>query len=539
MSAANMSTLAFWALAAASLVDIYRLIAPQVSSTIEFSLDNRSMTKPRMLRFFWLLLMASCSAGACLSLAAQPLPKEVLFALTRAGVPPQAISVMVQALPATPADASTTAATSVAPKLSHRVDASANPASVMKLFTTYAALSQLGADFTWKNRVYTDGAVDNGILQGNLIVRGSGDPKLVLERIDELFKQVQAKGVREVRGDIVLDRGVFEVPDKNPADFDDEPLRPYNAVPDGLLLNFKSLIFYFSPDATGKRIVLRTEPPIARVEIPTEIAASYGPCGDWRGNLQADFSNADRVSFSGRYAVACGERIWPVAYVAPRQYASRVIEAMWRSAGGQLSGKVREDALPRTARLLVTSESLPLSDIIADVNKFSNNVMAQQVFLTLSSQLPNSSGVAGRIGSFAASQRNLAAWWKLVSPQVAAPVLENGSGLSRKERASAASVNALLQLAANSSQAQVFANSLGIAGVDGTVARMRERNANSAAIGQAQLKTGTLKDVSAIAGYANAQNGQRYSLVGIINHPNAPAARPALDALVEWVIKSP
>ncbi len=485
-------------------------------------------------------------------LSAQPLPREVLVALARAGVPPHAMSVMVQALPVLPAFSSPTGNTSSstpqaqpapalppapAPALKHRADASVNPASVMKLITTYAALDQLGADFTWKNRVYIDGSLDNGILQGNLILRGSGDPKLVLERIDDLFKQVLAKGVREVRGDILLDRRVFDLPDKNPADFDDEPLRPYNAAPDGLLLNFKSLIFTFAPDASGKRALLRTDPPIAGVAIPVEVAASYGACGDWRGSLQGDFSSPDRITFSGRYPLACGERVWPVAYVAPRLYASRVIEAMWRNAGGQLAGAVREEALPRTARLLITADSLPLADIIADVNKFSNNVMAQQVFLTLSSQLPNSSGVAGRTGNFAASQRNIAAWWKSRLPQAAPPVLENGSGLSRMERASAASLNSLLQLAAASPQAQVFANSMGLAGVDGTVARMRERNAASAAIGQAQLKTGTLKDVAAIAGYANAQNGQRYSVVGIINHPNAGAARPALDALVEWAVK--
>ncbi len=409
-----------------------------------------------------------------------------------------------------------------------------NPASVMKLITTYAALDQLGADFTWKNRVYLDGILDNGVLVGNLYLRGSGDPKFVLERIQELFRQVQAKGVREVRGDIVIDRRVFDVPDKNPAAFDDEPLRPYNVAPDGLLVNFKSLIFTFSPDASGKRVLLRTEPPMARLELPTEITASYGPCGDWRAGLQADFSSADRIAFAGRYPLACGERIWPVAYVAPRQYASRVIEAMWRAAGGQLSGTVREDALPRTARLFVTSDSLPLGEIVADINKFSNNVMAQQVFLTLSSELPES----GFTGSFAASQRSIAAWWKRRLPQASAPTLDNGSGLSRVERASASALNALLQTAAGSAHGQVFANSLGIAGVDGTVARMRDRNPNSPAIGQAQLKTGTLKDVAAIAGYANAANGQRYSIVAIINHDNAGAARPALDALVEWVVKT-
>lgn len=463
--------------------------------------------------------------------SAQSLPPEVLRSLARAGVPVSSMSVVVQTV-AAPASS---AAAVDAPIIKHRADVQMNPASVMKLVTTYAALDQLGADFTWKNRVYTDGALEAGVLQGNLIIRGSGDPKLVLERIEALFRQVQAKGVREVRGDILLDRRVFDVPDKNPADFDDEPLRPYNAVPDGLLINFKSLIFHFSPDAQAKRVVLRVDPPIARVELPTDIAASYGVCGDWRGSLQADFSHPDRVSFSGRYPLACGERIWPVAYVAPRQYAARVIEAMWRQSGGLLTGSVREEALPRHARLLHSEPSLPLADIIADVNKFSNNVMAQQVFLTLSAQSPST----GRAGSFAASQRNVLAWWKSRLPETAPPTLENGSGLSRKERASAAAINRLLQLAASGSQAQVFANSLGIAGVDGTVARMRDRNGASAAIGQAQLKTGTLRDVAAIAGYAQALNGQHYSLAAIINHPNAGAARPALDALVEWVVKRP
>ncbi len=483
-----------------------------------------------------------CGAFSLLvPVGAQPLPKEVLLPLARAGVPASAISVVVRLLPTSSAVASGHAP---GPDLiKHRADVSVNPASVMKLITTYAALDQLGADFTWKNRVYIDGTLEGGVLQGNLILRGSGDPKLVLERIEELFKAVQAKGVREVRGDILLDARVFDVPDKNPADFDDEPLRPYNAVPDGLLLNFKALIFNFLPDAANKRVVLRVDPPISGVEFPAEIAASYGPCGDWRSALQGDFSSADRITFSGRYAVSCGERIWPVAYAAPRQYAPRVIDAMWRKSGGFLSGRVREEALPRTARLLHTGESLPLSDIIADVNKFSNNVMAQQVFLTLSNQLPNALGAAlgaaGRTGSFAASQRNVAVWWKARLPEAAPPVIENGSGLSRKERSSAAAINALLAHAAASPNSLVFANSFGIAGVDGTVARMRERNGNSAAIGQAQLKTGTLKDVAAIAGYANASNGQRYSLVAIINHPNAPAARPALDALVEWVVKRP
>ncbi|NJS37607.1 MAG: hypothetical protein HC765_16305 [Brachymonas sp.] len=286
-----------------------------------------------MLRFFLALGLLS---AACVR--AQGLPKEVLQPLARAGVPASAISVIVQALPnpsnptsafstssvpavATSAPAAISLPSPAALLINHRPDASMNPASVMKLITTYAALDLLGSDFTWKNRVYIDGTVSEGVLTGNLILRGSGDPKLVLERMEDLFKQVQAKGVREVRGDILLDRSVFDVPDKSAAEFDDEPLRPYNASPDGLLINFKSLIFSFLPDAANKRVLIKSEPPIARVNIATEVPASYGACGDWRSALQADFSNAERVGWSGRFPISCGERIWPVAYVAPRQYA--------------------------------------------------------------------------------------------------------------------------------------------------------------------------------------------------------------------------
>jgi serine-type D-Ala-D-Ala carboxypeptidase/endopeptidase (penicillin-binding protein 4) len=473
------------------------------------------------------------------STPAWALPSEVLAALAHAGVPKDAISVLVSAIPGTATAIPSTATAQVTPnplpqlpehRLSHRSDVSVNPASVMKLITTYAALNTLGPDYTWKNRIYIDGSLaPGGVLNGNLVIRGSGDPKLVLERIEELFAQVQAKGVREIKGDIILDRSVFQVPDKNPADFDDEPLRPYNAVPDGLLVNFKSLIFTFTPDEAHQRVLIKSEPPIADVAIPTELPLAGGGCGDWHSHLKADFFTPSKISFAGRYPASCGEKMWSVAYSAPRTYAGQVIQAMWLASGGQLSGKVREDATPKGARALLTAPSLPLSAIIADVNKFSNNVMAQQVFLTLSAQ--------GKRASFEASKRQLAAWWKKTLPNYGAPVIENGSGLSRRERTSAQSLTGLLQHAAASPNADVFANSLSIAGIDGTVVGMRNRNPTSEALGNAQLKTGTLNGVTALAGYATGRSGQRYSIVAIINHPHAQSARPALDKLVEWTIK--
>ena len=220
----------------------------------------------------------------------------------------------------------------------------------------------------------------------------------------------------------------------------------------------------------------------------------------------------------------------------------RVIKAMHQASGGVLEGKIRMGKLPRNAVLLWQAPSLPLSQIIADVNKFSNNVMAQQVFLTLSAQyssfntslhLPG----AARTGSFARSTATAQLWWRERFGQAAkAPTLENGSGLSRHERITAQALGDLLRLASRHPSSDIFSNSLSVAGVDGTAAKMANRGVVNAAIGNAQLKTGTMRDVVSIAGYAMAKSGQRYSVVGIINHPNANAARPALDALLEWTV---
>lgn len=452
--------------------------------------------------------------------ADQPLPAEVATALARARVPRDAVSFVVA-----PVDGQR------APRLAHRAKVDMNPASVMKLVTTYAALDLLGADYTWKTRFYADGPVSNGVLQGNLYVRGGGDPKLVLERIDETFKALQARGVQQVRGDMVLDHNYFEPINRDPAEFDGEPLRPYNSTPDALLVNFKSLIFTFTPDANGKTATVKTEPPIADVQIDARVPLSQQPCGDWRAGLQADFADPNRVRFAGAYPASCGERVWPVAYADPASYSRRVLQAMFATAGGSLSGTARDGSVPTQARWLMDAPSLPLSDIIADVNKFSNNVMAQQLFLTLSAK-------SWGVGTLEGSRNVINTWWpRAVGSDVPIPNIENGSGLSRDEHTTATALATLLQRAARHPQAAVYANSLAIAGVDGTVSRMGAQAGIKEALGNAQLKTGSLRDVASVAGYVTGRSGQRYVVVGIVNHPLAPAARPALNALVEWAAK--
>jgi len=459
---------------------------------------------------------------------AQGLPPEVDAALARAKLPRDAVSVLL-------VDAQGQAA----PRISHRASVPMNPASVMKLVTTYAALDLLGPAYTWSTPVFIDGAVRDGTLHGNLTIQGQGDPKLVLERLWLLLRRVQGLGIQTIAGDIVLDRSAFEVPPTDPSSFDGEPLRPYNAAPDALLINFKSVVMTLTPEASGTVARVQYDPPLAGVQMQATVPLLSGDCGDYRAALKADFSDPNRIRLLGGYPVSCGEKVWAVAYADPASFAARAVQGLWQDMGGKLAGSVRLGSLPKSAsapRPAFEVRSAPLAEIVRDINKFSNNVMAQQVYLTLGRVLPSPAGDADepplQPGSFDASRAVVQRWWKERIGTTDMPVLDNGSGLSRNERISAQALGLLLQSAYASPLMPELMASLPITGVDGTLRRVQSR-----ASGSAHLKTGSLTDVVAIAGYVRGAAGKRWVLVTLVNHPNARAARPAIDALVEWAAK--
>ena len=322
-------------------------------------------------------LLALLASSICSLSLAQALPPEVDAALNRAKVPREAVSLLVME-----ADGR------AAPRLSHRAQVPMNPASVMKLVTTYAALDLLGPAYTWQTPVYLGGPVRDGTLQGDLYIQGRGDPKLVAERLWLLLRRVQGLGIQKIAGDIVLDRSAFAVDDTDPGSFDGEPLRPYNATPDALLINFKSLVMTFVPDPGNNVARIQYEPPLGGVQLPASVPLNSGPCNDYRATLQGDFNDAARVRFGGSFPAACGERVWPVAYVDPASYSARAVEGLWREMGGQLVGRVRDGRLPTTAgkslKPVFEMSSPSLVEVVRDVNKFSNNIMAQHLLLSLS-----------------------------------------------------------------------------------------------------------------------------------------------------------
>ena len=461
---------------------------------------------PRWIRLACCLL--TWAAGAALS---QALPPEVETALAEQGLPRDAVVIMVA-----PAEGG-------APRVAHRVDTPVNPASIAKLATTYAALDLLGPTFAWTTPVYFDGPVRLGVLQGNLILKGQGDPKLVIERLWLLLHRVRAMGVHTITGDILIDRSAFALPPHDPAAFDGQPLRPYNASPDALLVNFKAVTVTLTPDGTQTRV--RAEPPLAGVQWPATVPLSAQPCGDWITGLGADFRNLAHVRFSGSFPRACGEQAWQIAFPDADGYGARAVAAMWKEVGGHLHGEVREGAVPAGLAPAFEFSSPPLAEVIRDINKFSNNVMAQQVFLTLSLQQRGT-------GTFDGSREVLRTWWRERFGGEP-PVTENGAGLSRNESITARQLAQLLQAAWVSPLMPDLVASLPALGLDGTLRRQRQN------VGLAHLKTGSLNEVSGVAGYVHGPQGRRYVLVAIANHRRASAIRPAVQALVEWAARQP
>ncbi len=467
---------------------------------------------PRHTRFP--LLRRGLAAALALTLAlavdvaAAALPAPVAAALRDGGVPPASAAFFVQRVDAE------------RPLLAHNAGRPMNPASAMKLVTTYAALELLGPAHAWTTEVLADAPADDGRLAGNLYLRGSGDPGLDLERFSQLLRRLKNRGIAEIDGDLVLDRSAFQLPPHDPAAFDKQPLRAYNAGPDALLIDHKSLRIALVPDIAARQVRAVAENPADGVRIDGRLALDDAPCGGWRERLQIGVDDGT-VTLAGSYSGQCGEKTLHLAPWPADRQVEQLFRALWRELGGRFAGRVRAGETPAGARLLFAHESPPLAEIVRDVNKWSNNVTARQIFLSLAASRPATPAAA----------RDAVGRW-LAAKGIVGSVVDNGSGLSQEERLSAEGLGRLLLAAWHSPVMPELVASLPIAGADGT---LKKRLKDGPAAGRAHLKTGYLDGVRAIAGYVLDASGRRWVVVGFINDTRMKNGAAPLDALVRWV----
>lgn len=457
--------------------------------------------------------------------ATTPLPEAVQTALTRAGIPASAVSVGVA-----PLDSGGHA-------LGWQDTQPMNPASVMKLVTAFAAFDLLGRAFVWDTEVLLGPSTSEH--PPNLYLRSRGDPMLTGARLRSLLSRIHAFGITRI-GDLVIDEAGMRFPPHDAGAFDAQPLRPYNSGGYALPIDFNALAISLMPgDRVGDPVRLAPEPALAGLQIDADISTAAGGCPS-RWSRQFDIAldtqtRPHRLAIKGQFPRACGTRQWSVSPYPANEFSQRMVDALWQSVGGQRSGVVRTGMTPPEARPLIADNSPGLADVLREMNKWSSNLIARQVLATLGDRgLPLSAGDDPSRSPDVEARGRQAARSSLGAHGIDTRtlVLDNGAGLSRDARIPAASLLQLLKAAWAKPWRADFVASLPAIGVDGTA---RRRLRDTPASGHAMIKTGTLNEVSAMAGYLLDRHGRWHAIVMMVNHPAAQASKPAQDALIQWL----
>ena len=472
--------------------------------------------------------------------ALQFIPKTVAISLDKNQIPKEAISIsVVEINPGRPGKV--TAKTEV----DWRSKQAMNPASTMKLITTLTGLDVLGPQYRWRTNIFTDGLIRQGTLKGNLYLQGTGDPKLVPEEFAKMMKALQNLGIQKIDGNLFFDRSAYASNVMEHNTIDGESLRAYNVPPDPLLYAFRTLSFQLGKSRTADFIDISYTPPLSQLKVINQMQLVDQSCDNWKTNIrfnldpegsEAATNQILTAQFSGSFPKACKGVNYNVVALDANTFLTQGFAAAWELAGGTWSQAPtgKSGTVPLAARLLLQFEGIPLADDVQDINKYSNNVMARQLMLTLALE---------KMGKPATTENGelvIQSWLKGLGLQFPELVIENGSGLSRNEAISAEHMTQLLVAARNLSIADTFYNSLPIAGTDGTM-----RNRLMAHLRkflhlkkkpEARIKTGSLADVRAISGYVMSKSGKMYAVTSFINHPNAWRGLEAHDQLLAWLL---
>ncbi len=422
-------------------------------------------------------------------------------------------------------------------------------ASTTKVVTSLAALDLLGPRHRWRTSAYATGPVVGGRLAGDLVIVG-GPVGLTGNELRRWFAQMRAEGLQSISGNIVLDDvALLHERDPKQARATEEERAP-DAPIDARTYNLGKLLVSVRPGA-GDRALVALKPRPANVLVVNDVFMGGG-CAAW-----ARWKSAEEIESGpplqlwvrGRWRPDCGAD--DIAYVVPPPEvrlepelgsapalpiaAPRMVADLWAEAGGSLRGHVVERDVaaspPRAVRW--SSELLtPVGEVLREMNKTSNNEAARNVLLSLA---PGTGAGGLKVGALKAAQERMRGWLRMQGLRDGDITVVLGSGQSRAERGKPRALVELLRNAWRGADSQTLVDSLPIAGVDGTLIH---RMTSGAATGQAYLKTGTLSDTRALAGYVRAKSGRVYAVSMVVTDPAAAKGRPALDSLVEWVARA-
>jgi len=402
------------------------------------------------------------------------------------------------------------------PLVSFNASVPRNPASTMKVVTTYAALELLGPAYSWRTRAWATGPVKDLVLDGHLVLEGGGDPFMTADRWWGFVNGLRQVGIERVTGDVVIDNTYFQYQGDDRAAFDNRPYRSYNVLPDALMVNFQTVNVSVVPDATSGAVRARVNPWPANMVVENSVRLERGPCRRGSGGVvvaMPDGPSGNRLNLGGHYASGCGPLSVTRAVMRAPDFAFGTFKTYWQQSGGKLDGGMRLGPVPADARLVYTHE-------VADARR--SDPPRQQVLEQRDGSPPaahdrrRESWPAGHDGRGRARHRRVLASRGIPTRDL---VIENGSGLSRTERISAQGLADVLLDAWKSPYAPEFQASLPLSAVDGT---LRRRFRSPDMEGRLRMKTGSLQDVSALAGYVNAASGKTLRRR---DHPQPPERR--------------
>lgn len=406
-----------------------------------------------------------------------------------------------------------------------------NPASVMKMLTTLVALDVLGPAYHWDTNIYVLGDVNEGVLNGDVLIQGKGDPFLVTDRFWKMLRNLRQSGVENINGDLLLDDSYFSVPAYDAAEFDREPLRAYNVGPNALLSNLKVIHYVFQPASDGSAVNILMDPNLQALEVQNRLKIRPGSCRGYQRGIAISMNDElNKVIFSGDFPSGCEIYSMDRTALSHNEYTYSLFKSLWTESGGELTGDWRNVTTPEELEPDLVFRSMPLSDIIRKINKHSNNVMARQLLLTLGAEINGAPGTSE-------SGRNVVIdWLSQRGLCTTTMTLENGAGLSRDVRMTSKMLVDLLRFGFESPYMPEYVSSLSLSGMDGTLSR---RFRNGSLTGKAHMKTGSLDHVSAIAGYFQAASGKRYLVAAMQNHTDIHRGpgEEVQAALLSWLDK--
>ncbi len=380
------------------------------------------------------------------------------------------------------------------------------PASVIKVPTTLAALLELGESFRWKTEFYVDGSISNGVLNGNLIIKGGGDPDLNTEDIKNIVSKLKLADLRSIKGNIIIDRNYFEPSEKRSAFFDENPYSPYNAMPDAMMFNQNTTTLAINGNCIDCEIDDKS------FDIENNINRESNRC-DWP-HVRIIDSSRPKVVISGNISRKCGTK--KITKIVSKSYQSfyYALKENFLKNGIEFYGRLVLGEIPEGSRKILTHYSRPLLEIVGETNKKSNNLFARQIFLTLGAEV---------IGSPSNLEKSGMAIGQILQKNGILSVdmlkIENGSGLSRTARATTGVFEEILETA-YARFGNKWLNALSIAGVDGTI----KTRFPSALRNRVWMKTGTVKNAKNIVGFVKSNDGKLYTVAIFVNGANASSA---------------